>query len=267
MLAASGCGAVIAACKRPSPAVRVTPRESPRRRSGSRQTAPVLRCHRRRRPSTTWLPRVRRSGLRTESRWCRRQTSSQLEHVPDAPPRGEHDRRCRLRCDGATLGRREQLGQRLVEVGAGERSAVSPARPRRPGADPRGGGRRAAGRRERRPARLQPLSAQRRSCSRSAPQGKAYFARKHLPTDDDYVFVVVYSRSVQRRRSSTAMAQPRRSSISPQIPPSSRRVCSAPIRVLGDLWFTDAGGNCQDPLGPPPRWCGTVTRRLRWLPR
>jgi len=26
--------------------------------------------------------------------------------------------------------------------------------------------------------------------------------------------------------------------------------------VLGDLWYADAGGNCQDPQGPPPQWCG-----------
>ncbi|MBV8527559.1 MAG: hypothetical protein JOZ75_04530 [Candidatus Dormibacteraeota bacterium] len=25
--------------------------------------------------------------------------------------------------------------------------------------------------------------------------------------------------------------------------------------VLGDIWYSDGGGNCNDPKGPPPEWC------------
>jgi hypothetical protein len=84
--------------------------------------------------------------------------------------------------------------------------------------------------------------------------GAAYFARKHLPADD-YLFVVVYSGPCSEvivypdGRTSTVQvfAQP----TTVFVPGSLRH-----DRVLGDIWFGDAGGNCQDPAGPPPQWCG-----------
>jgi hypothetical protein len=86
--------------------------------------------------------------------------------------------------------------------------------------------------------------------------GQAYFGRKGLPTDNAYVIVVGYtkapcSETIQYPDGRTAtiddFAQP--------------TVAFAPgkfIRdpVLGDIWFGDAGGSCQDTTGPPPEWCG-----------
>ena len=85
--------------------------------------------------------------------------------------------------------------------------------------------------------------------------GKSYFARKSLPTDTSYVFVVRYtgpcaetavypdghSQAIQGLRQPTTVFTPGefRQDV-----------------VLGPLWYTDAGGNCQDSVGPPPEWCG-----------
>jgi hypothetical protein len=85
-------------------------------------------------------------------------------------------------------------------------------------------------------------------------QGKAYFARKRLPTDDDYVFVVVYSGPCSETLRhgdgpTTAIVDFTRDTT--VFAPGNFRTDG----VLGDLWFTDAGGNCQDPLGPPSSWC------------
>ena len=86
-------------------------------------------------------------------------------------------------------------------------------------------------------------------------EGRAYFARKRLPADDEYLFVVVYSgpctetvhhvgglvTSIVDFTADTTVFTPGVFRSDP---------------VLGDIWFGDAGGNCQDPLGPPPAWCG-----------
>jgi len=85
--------------------------------------------------------------------------------------------------------------------------------------------------------------------------GRAYFARKHLPTDDTYVFVVVYrgpcSETLKTADGVTSSIVDFTENTTVFAPGTLR---SDP--VLGDLWFADAGGNCQDPLGPPPVWCG-----------
>ncbi len=85
--------------------------------------------------------------------------------------------------------------------------------------------------------------------------GRAYFARKHLPTDDTYVFVVVYrgpcSETLRTADGVTSSIVDFTENTTVFAPGTLR---SDP--VLGDLWFADAGGNCQDPLGPPPVWCG-----------
>jgi hypothetical protein len=87
-----------------------------------------------------------------------------------------------------------------------------------------------------------------------ADEGKAYFARKGLPTTDGYLFVALYKgpctvtstypdgHVVMRVdfENPTLVFQPGSLHVDP---------------VLGDLWFGDAGGNCYDPLGPPREWC------------
>ena len=85
--------------------------------------------------------------------------------------------------------------------------------------------------------------------------GRAYFARKRLPAGDDYVFVVVYSgpcsetlRDPQGHPSTLVDFTENTTVFSPG---ALRR-----DPVLGDIWFADAGGNCQDPSGPPAAWCG-----------
>jgi hypothetical protein len=85
--------------------------------------------------------------------------------------------------------------------------------------------------------------------------GRAYFARKHLPTDDMYVFVAVYRgpcsevvKTVDGQTTSIVDFTENTTVFTPGV------FRSDP--VLGDLWFADAGGDCQDPTGPPPAWCG-----------
>jgi hypothetical protein len=85
--------------------------------------------------------------------------------------------------------------------------------------------------------------------------GRTYFALKRLPTDDAYVFVVVYSGPCAETfhdadGTSTAIVDftENTTMFSPGV------LRSDPL--LGDLWFGDAGGNCQDAAGPPAAWCG-----------
>jgi hypothetical protein len=85
--------------------------------------------------------------------------------------------------------------------------------------------------------------------------GRAYFARKNLPADDTYVFVVVYSGPCSE---TVHDANGTRTTI---VDFTSDTTVFSPgvLRhdpVLGDIWFADAGGNCQDPNGPPAAWCG-----------
>jgi hypothetical protein len=85
--------------------------------------------------------------------------------------------------------------------------------------------------------------------------GKAYFARRHLATADAYVFVVEYRGPCSEL---VTQANGQRSTI---VDFTANTTVSQPgvLRhdaVLGDLWFADAGGSCQDPMGPPAAWCG-----------
>lgn len=85
--------------------------------------------------------------------------------------------------------------------------------------------------------------------------GRAYFARKNLPADDAYVFVVVYSGPC----SETVHASNGTSTTIVDFTKDTTIFSPGVLRhdpVLGDIWFADAGGNCQDPSGPPPAWCG-----------
>ena len=85
--------------------------------------------------------------------------------------------------------------------------------------------------------------------------GQAYFARKGLPANDSYVLVAVYAGPC------TAVAtypDGHTQTISELTAPSTAFLPGS-LRhdpLLGDIWYADAGGNCSDPLGPPPTWCG-----------
>jgi hypothetical protein len=84
---------------------------------------------------------------------------------------------------------------------------------------------------------------------------KAYFARRRLQTTAEYVFVIVYAgpcsetlRSADGRTSTLVDFTQNTTVFQPGV------LRNDP--VLGDIWFTDAGGNCEDPNGPPAVWCG-----------
>jgi hypothetical protein len=85
--------------------------------------------------------------------------------------------------------------------------------------------------------------------------GRAYFARRNLPTGDAFVFVVVYSGPCSETLRSASGATTTLVDFT-----ENTTVFSAGVlrhdALLGDIWFADAGGNCQDVSGPPPAWCG-----------
>jgi hypothetical protein len=82
----------------------------------------------------------------------------------------------------------------------------------------------------------------------------SYFAQKHLPTDNHFVFVVVYAGPC-----SETIRQPDGTTSTFQISDATHTVFVPGVLrsdpLLGDLWYSDAGGNCHDPAGPPPEWC------------
>lgn len=85
--------------------------------------------------------------------------------------------------------------------------------------------------------------------------GKAYFARKSLPADEDWVFVVPFTAPCAitatfpdgHTQSISQLSEPAVGFIPGQLRHDP---------LLGDIWYTDAGGNCNDPAGPPSEWCG-----------
>jgi hypothetical protein len=85
--------------------------------------------------------------------------------------------------------------------------------------------------------------------------GRAYFARKRLPADDSYVFVVVYSgpcaETVNHTNGGTTTIIDFTQNTTVFSPGVLRH-----DPLLGDIWFADAGSNCQDPVRPPTAWCG-----------
>jgi hypothetical protein len=85
--------------------------------------------------------------------------------------------------------------------------------------------------------------------------GKAYFTRKNLPSDDMYTFVVVYSGQCSETLRSSSGATTKVVDFTVDTTVFSAGVLRHDP-VLGDIWFADAGGNCQDPSGPPSAWCG-----------
>jgi hypothetical protein len=85
--------------------------------------------------------------------------------------------------------------------------------------------------------------------------GYAYFARKGLPTDDAFVIVAVYAGPC----SAQASYPDGHTAVVPGLASTTTAFAPGVLRsdpILGDLWYVDAGGNCQDPAGPPGQWCG-----------
>ena len=86
-------------------------------------------------------------------------------------------------------------------------------------------------------------------------EGRAYLARKHLPADDMYVFAVVYTGPCSETvtypdgHTATILDGTRQTTVF-----SPGHLRSDP--VLGDIWFGDGGGTCEDVAGPPAAWCG-----------
>ena len=86
--------------------------------------------------------------------------------------------------------------------------------------------------------------------------GKAYFTRKGLPADDGYVLTLVFPSCTPAVATfpdghQEKMPQPLTGTFTAFAPGGLRH-----DQLLGDLWYSDAGGNCSDPAGPPPEWCG-----------
>jgi hypothetical protein len=84
---------------------------------------------------------------------------------------------------------------------------------------------------------------------------KAYFTRRGLQTTAAYAFVIVYSgpcsetlRSANGTTSTIVDFTQNTTVFQPGV------LRTDP--VLGDIWYADAGGTCQDPNGPPTAWCG-----------
>lgn len=85
--------------------------------------------------------------------------------------------------------------------------------------------------------------------------GKAYFASKNLPTDDAFVFVVTFNGPC----TATATYPDGHTQSIPEGSSPMTVFVPGVLRhdpLLGDIWYTDGGGNCSDPAGPPPEWCG-----------
>ena len=86
--------------------------------------------------------------------------------------------------------------------------------------------------------------------------GRAYFARKNLPADDCLRLRGRLLRTLQRDRPTRRTAT---SATIVDFTENTTVFSPGVLRhdpVLGDIWFADAGGNCQDPSGPPAAWCG-----------
>ena len=88
------------------------------------------------------------------------------------------------------------------------------------------------------------------------PDGVAYFTRKNLPADTSYVLVETgpggACAATVRYPDGHATSLPELTNTIPFFVPGVLRTDP----LLGDLWYTDAGGNCNDSYGPPPEWCG-----------
>lgn len=86
--------------------------------------------------------------------------------------------------------------------------------------------------------------------------GKAYFARKGLPVDAAYVLVETPENgpcaATVRYPDGRIVSLPEPPGTAPLFVPGGLRHDP----VLGDIWYSDGGGGCDDPEGPPTEWCG-----------
>lgn len=83
---------------------------------------------------------------------------------------------------------------------------------------------------------------------------QTYFARKHLPTEDPYVLVARFAGPC-----SETIRYPNGASSQYTVAATSELTFEPGMYrddpALGSIWFTDGGGNCEDPAGPPAEWC------------
>lgn len=87
------------------------------------------------------------------------------------------------------------------------------------------------------------------------PDGDAYFTRKGLPADMAYVLVTVANGPcypVAKYPDGHEQTLPGLATTTTGFAPG--KLEHDPL--LGDIWYADAGGNCNDPVGPPAEWCG-----------
>lgn len=85
--------------------------------------------------------------------------------------------------------------------------------------------------------------------------GDAYFTRKGLPADMAYVLVAVYTGPCHP----VATYPDGHQQTLPGLEKTSTGFVPGKLQhdpLLGDIWYADAGGNCDDPVGPPAEWCG-----------
>lgn len=87
------------------------------------------------------------------------------------------------------------------------------------------------------------------------PDGDAYFTREGVPADMAYVMVAVYAGPcypVATFADGHQQTMPGLSAPETVFVPG--KLEHDPL--LGDIWYSDAGGNCNDTAGPPAQWCG-----------
>jgi hypothetical protein len=85
--------------------------------------------------------------------------------------------------------------------------------------------------------------------------GRAYFAPSGLPSSDAYLLVVRFPVPC----SAVARYPDGHTTSINEAPNGSTAFAPGHLvhdHVLGDIWYVDSGGNCNDPKGPPPEWCG-----------
>lgn len=88
------------------------------------------------------------------------------------------------------------------------------------------------------------------------PDGKAYFTRKNLPADDTYVLVETAPGGAC---AATVRYPDGHTANLPELANTIPFFAAGSLRhdpLLGDVWYVDAGGNCNDSYGPPSAWCG-----------
>jgi hypothetical protein len=86
--------------------------------------------------------------------------------------------------------------------------------------------------------------------------GVAYFTRKGLPTDNQFVLIQLVT--ITAPCNAIASYPDGHQSPIPALQQTTTVFAAGKLQsdhVLGDIWFSDAGGGCSDPTGPPSSWC------------